>query len=142
MLRAAVQEAPANLLILGVTVLTSSDDETLRETGVADRVETQVMRLAELGVASGVRGVVASPLELTVLRQRFGSDLKIVTPGVRPAGAANAGDDQRRVLTPGEAIRAGADYLVIGRPIYGQPDPNAAAVRILEEMAEASAVGP
>ncbi len=135
MIRAAASEAPENLLLLGVTVLTSSDAGTLRETGVSDDVETQVMRLARLGVDHGLRGVVASPLEVVALRARFGDRLKIVTPGVRPAWATGGGDDQRRVMTPGEAIRVGADYLVIGRPISGDPDPKAAARRIAEETA-------
>lgn len=134
MLRAAAQEASGDMTLLGVTVLTSSDEQTLRETGVISGVEDQVLRLASLGVANGIRGVVASPLEVTALRARFGASLKIVTPGVRPAGAGGAGDDQRRVLTPGEAIGAGSDLLVIGRPIYGSPDPKEAALRIADEI--------
>lgn len=134
MLRAAAQEVPAKTTLLGVTVLTSSDEQTLRETGVAEGVEAQVLRLAALGVQSGIRGVVASPLEVTALRARFGASLTVVTPGVRPA-VASGGDDQRRVLTPGEAIAAGSDFLVIGRPIYGSPDPKEAALRIADEIA-------
>ncbi len=137
MLQAAAQEAPDRMTLLGVTVLTSSNEQTLRETGVTDSVDAQVLRLAGLGVESGLRGVVASPLELAALRGQFGGDLQIVTPGVRPAGGSGVGDDQRRVMTPGEAIRAGADFLVIGRPIYEQTDPRAAALQIAEEMTAA-----
>ena len=135
MLRAAVAQAPAELLLLGVTVLTSSDAGTLRETGVTDDPKSQVLRLADLAVANGLRGVVASPMEITALRERHGARLTIVTPGVRPAWLAGGQDDQRRVLTPGEAVRAGADYLVIGRPISAAPEPGDAARRIAEEIA-------
>lgn len=138
MLKAAVAEAPSETLVLGVSVLTSSDVGTLRETGVNDEVECQVLRLAQLGVASGLGGVVASPLETQALRHRFGDALKIVTPGVRPAESSGTPDDQRRVLTPAAAIRAGADYLVIGRPISAAKDPRAAAQRIAEELAGAA----
>ena len=135
MLRAAVAEAPPALRLLGVSVLTSSDAGTLRETGVNDEVPAQVLRLADLGVRSGLRGIVASPLEIGALRARFGRDLRLVIPGVRPGDATAKPDDQRRVMTPGDAIRAGANYLVIGRPITGDPDPRAAANRIAQEMA-------
>ncbi len=132
MLRAAAREAGGGLLLLGVTVLTSSDEATLREAGVAGSVEEQVLRLAALGVECGLRGVVASPLEIRALRGKLGDQLKIVTPGVRPASAGGAQDDQRRVMTPGEAVRAGADFLVIGRPITAQPDPRQAAQEIVD----------
>ncbi len=135
MLRAA-SKAANDLLLLGVSVLTSSDENTLYETGVHGPVNNQVMRLAGLGVDSGLRGVVASPQEIRALRERFGTGLTIVTPGVRPGWAG--ADDQRRVLTPAQALEAGADYLVIGRPITAQPDPAAAARRIVDEMAEAT----
>lgn len=134
MLRAAVRGADGKALVLGVSVLTSSTVETLRETGVAGSgVEDQVTRLGGLGVAAGVGGFVASPLEVTALRRAFGTGPRLVIPGVRPAGS-DAGD-QRRTMTPAEAITAGADHLVIGRPITGDPDPRAAAERILAEMA-------
>ena len=136
MLQAASAAAGGDMLVLGVTVLTSSDENTLRETGVASAVDEQVMRLAALGAASGLRGVVASPHEITSLREHFGSALTIVTPGVRPAWAS--GDDQRRVLTPGQAMAAGADYLVIGRPITAHADPAAAAARIIAEITESA----
>ena len=137
MVRAATAQA-GKLLLLGVSVLTSSDETTLRETGVNGDVAEQVMRLAQLGADCGMRGVVASPQEIVALRSRFGADLIIVTPGVRPAWAGGQ-DDQRRVLTPRQAVEAGADYLVIGRPISAQPDPAAAARRIIAEIDEACA---
>ena len=133
MVRAAAAETPAGTLLLGVSVMTSIDEATLRETGVADQVDTQVLRLARLGCECGVRGIVASPHEIASLRAEFGRAMTIVTPGVRPTWAS--GDDQRRVMTPGEAVRAGADYLVIGRPITASSDPRAAARRVAEEMA-------
>lgn len=142
MLRAAVRgAASAPTLpptVLGVSVLTSATAETLRETGVAAEddvgvaVETQVMRLARLGAAAGVGGFVASPWEVVALRREFGPGPRLVIPGVRPAGG-DAGD-QRRIMTPGEALAAGADQLVVGRPITGAADPRTAAERILEEM--------
>ena len=137
MLRAAAAQAPGGTLLLGVSVLTSIDEETLRETGVPDPVATQVRRLARLGYACGLRGVVASPHEIALLRAEFGDALTLVTPGVRPAWASS--DDQRRLMTPGEAVRAGADYLVIGRPITANGEPRAAAQRVAEEMAQAAA---
>ncbi len=134
MLRAAAAEAGSKLRLLGVSVLTSSDEQTLHETGVAGGVAEQVLRLAALGAAGGLRGVVASPHEIAVLRSRFGADLTIVVPGVRLLSAAAAPDDQRRVMTPRQALDAGADYLVIGRPITAQPNPRAAAEQIIREM--------
>ena len=136
MLRAAAAAAPANLLLLGVSVLTSSDAVTLRETGIVDEVDTQVLRLAQLGWENGIRGIVASPLETSALRRVHGDNLTIVTPGVRPDWSEIGQDDQRRVLTPGQAIRAGADHLVIGRPITQAADPRAAARRIAQEIAK------
>lgn len=123
--------------VLGVSVLTSSTEETLRETGVEHgSVADQVLRLARLGVTAGVGGLVASPLEIAPLRQAFGPGLRLVIPGVRPAWASvGLGDDQRRVLSPREALAAGADHLVIGRPITGAVDPRTAAGRVLEELA-------
>lgn len=116
-------------LILGVTVLTSLDRHGLHEVGVEDDVAGQVERLALLAVRSGLRGLVCSPLEITALRQMLPADMTLVTPGIRPDTAG--GDDQKRTLTPREAIDAGADWLVIGRPIIAAPDPLAAAERIL-----------
>ncbi|HWB59111.1 MAG TPA: orotidine-5'-phosphate decarboxylase, partial [Chthoniobacteraceae bacterium] len=119
-------------LILGVTVLTSSSRETLQETGVHGAVEDQVLRLAKLGVENGIRGVVASPQEISLLRQVFGKGLAIVTPGVRPEWAA--ANDQQRTLTPQAAVGAGADYLVIGRPITAHANPAEAARMIADEI--------
>ena len=135
MIEAAVAACPPELLLLGVTVLTSFDAESLRETGVQSGVEEQALRLAALGVESGVRGLVASPHELVALRSRLGIDVKIVTPGVRPAWAA--ADDQKRFTTPLEAIQRGADYLVVGRPVTAHAQPVEAARKIIDEIAAA-----
>jgi orotidine-5'-phosphate decarboxylase len=134
MVRAAVGARKNGMLLLGVTVLTSSTEDSLREIGVTETTTEQVLRLARLGVASGIDGVVASPREARVLREEFGEKIKIVTPGIRPVGADPG--DQKRFATPREAIDAGADYLVIGRPITAAPDPRAAVDRILEELAD------
>ena len=134
MIEAAVKGlGQSNSLILGVTVLTSSNRETLREVAVESEVADQVLRLAKLGVENGLRGVVASPLEIGLLRESLGKSLVIVTPGVRPAWSE--ANDQQRTMTPGEAVRAGADYLVIGRPITAHADPVEAVKKIAEEMA-------
>lgn len=132
MIEAAVRAASPEILLLGVTVLTSVNAATLRETGVDSPIEEQVLRLAQLGAESGIRGVVASPLELAPLRRAHGSKLKIVTPGIRPRGAA--ADDQKRALTPAEAFQEGADFLVIGRPITAAPDPRAALEQIVADV--------
>ena len=126
MIRAAAEGAEgSSALVLGVSVLTSSTRETLREIAVDAAVEDQVLRLARLGLENGVRGVVASPQEISLLRQVFNDQLAIVTPGVRPEWAA--ANDQQRTLTPRAAVLAGADFLVIGRPITGAEDPDHAA---------------
>ena len=132
MIRAAVTARKTDMLLLGVTVLTSSNDATLQETGVSSTTADQVLRLARLGVANGIDGLVASPQEARMLRREFGDKIKIVTPGIRPAGSEAA--DQKRIATPREAVEAGADYLVIGRPIAGAADPKAAARSILAEL--------
>ncbi len=132
MIEAALEGAPAEMLLLGVTVLTSADESVLRETGVATAVEEQVLRLAQLGVASGLRGLVASPHELPALRAAHGDRIKIITPGIRPAGAD--AHDQKRALTPAQALEAGADYLVIGRPITAAPDPRKALEQIVASL--------
>jgi len=120
-------------LLLGVTVLTSSNRDTLREIAVESEVADQVLRLARLGVDNGLRGGVASPLEIGLLRQWFTRDqLTIVTPGVRPAWAE--ANDQQRTMTPREAILAGADYLVIGRPITAHKNPVEAVEKIAGEI--------
>ncbi len=133
MIRAAAAGAgDSSVLVLGVTVLTSMSQETLREIAVESAVENQVLRLAKLALENGLRGVVASPQEVTLLRREIGKDLTIVTPGVRPSWAA--ANDQQRMLTPGDAMRAGADYLVIGRPITAHANPREAAKMILDEI--------
>ncbi len=134
MIEGAVAAKKSGMMLLGVTVLTSADNETLREIGVKSNVSEQVVRLAELGARAGLDGLVASPHEVRLLRERLGQSVKIVTPGVRPSWA-EAGD-QKRFLTPREAIQNGADYLVIGRPITGNVDPVEATQRILGEMAQ------
>ena len=133
MLKAAVEAKPPHLSLLGVTVLTSATQETLGEIGVTATLEDQVVRLAELGKNSGIDGLITSPHEVRLLRDRLGPEIILVTPGVRPAWAA--ADDQKRFTTPREALERGADYLVIGRPITADPDPRAAVERVLEEMA-------
>ena len=124
-------------ILLAVTILTSSDQETLRAVGIERPVEEMVPHLARLAQQAGLDGVVASPREVPLIRQVCGADFVIVTPGVRPAFAAV--DDQKRITTPQDAITAGADYLVVGRPIAKAAEPRAAATAILEEMAQALA---
>lgn len=138
----AVREEAARLgrpapLVLAVTVLTAINQQVLnRELGIPATMEEQVLRLAVLARAAGVDGVVASPREVAILRRELGPGFILVTPGVRPAWAA--ADDQTRYLTPGEAMAAGADYLVVGRPITRAPDPLEAARKIQAEMEEGS----
>lgn len=132
----AAQEALAGLpqrpLLIAVTVLTSMSAEDLSEVGVADAPADQVLRLARLTQQCGLDGVVCSAQEAAMLRADLGPDFRLVTPGIRPAGAETG--DQRRVMTPSEAIRAGASDLVIGRPITGAPDPLAALKNIQTEL--------
>jgi len=145
MLRAAVQAArsqeaaggPAGPKVLGVTVLTSIDPETLKtDLQVGMPLESFVPFLAKQAYAASCAGVIASPLEVAAVRQAVSDpDFLIITPGVRPAGADRG--DQARVMTPGEAIRSGASYLVIGRPIVGASDPVEAARSIAAEIAQA-----
>jgi orotidine-5'-phosphate decarboxylase len=120
--------------LIAVTVLTSMDAAALAETGVAVPLEDQVESLAALAEAAGLDGVVASPRETPALRARCGPAFTIVTPGIRGGAAAAARDDQERTMTAGEAMRAGASYIVVGRPIIGAPDPRGAAERIAEEI--------
>jgi orotidine-5'-phosphate decarboxylase len=119
-------------VVLGVTVLTSSDSSTLAEIGCEGNVGAQVERLANLAVKAGLRGLVCSPLEIADLRRILPAHIQLVTPGIR-MGAEKA-DDQKRTLTPREAIDAGANWLVIGRPIYAAENPRAAAEKILETL--------
>jgi orotidine-5'-phosphate decarboxylase len=134
MLRAAAQakhQAGASTLLLAVTVLTSLDDADLCASGVTGDAGTQVERLAALAVEAGVDGLVCSPREIARLRRILPATVKLVVPGIRPAGSA--GDDQKRVMTPNEALAAGADILVVGRPITSAPDPAAAARALLQD---------
>jgi orotidine-5'-phosphate decarboxylase len=119
-------------LILGVTVLTSFDSSELNEIGVQSDVARQVERLAELAVRAGLRGLVCSPLEVVGLRQLLPSHVQLVTPGIRAPGEASG--DQKRTLSPAEAIEAGADWLVMGRPICASSDPRAALERVLSSL--------
>jgi orotidine-5'-phosphate decarboxylase len=140
MMRAAEQSAQETArktgrpapLVLGVTVLTSMDAGTLSEIGWKSDVGKQVERLADLAVKAGLRGLVCSPLEIARLRQILPEEIKLVTPGIR-TGAEKA-DDQKRTLTPRQAIEAGADWLVIGRPIYAASNPREAAEKILGSL--------
>ncbi len=123
---------PDRPLLLAVTILTSSNEETLRGIGIDRPISVMVPKLAKLAKDAGMDGVVASPKEVGLIRDACGKDFAIVTPGVRPTFASQ--DDQKRVMTPGDALRSGADYLVIGRPISAAADPSAAANMIIEEM--------
>jgi orotidine-5'-phosphate decarboxylase len=147
MMRAAVEashetaqkEGQPPPTILGVTVLTSLQTRDLRTVGITLPVEEEVVQLASLAQQAGLDGVVASPLEIKPLREACGRDMVIVTPGVRPDKGRRLAkgpppDDQARVMTPAEAIKAGADYLVIGRPIREAADPLKAAQEILQEI--------
>ena len=142
MLKAAAEAAAQSAskpMVLAVTVLTSLSDADLSELGVAGSVATQVLRLGAIARNAGCGGLVASALEARELRLELGNDFAIVTPGVRPAGTAVG--DQARVLTPAEAIAAGATYLVVGRPILAAPDPSDAAGRIVQEIESALPTG-
>ena len=120
--------------ILGVTVLTSATEQTLREIGLADDVENQVLRLAKLGVEAEIDGVVASPHEIKTLRRQFGDKIKIVVQGIRPIWADLG--DQKRFMTPRQAVEAGADYIGIGRPITAHSSPHKAVAKILDEIGD------
>ncbi len=135
MLRAAVEAArqsPKPPLIVAVTVLTSLSDSDLQETGVSGRTVDHALVLATLARNCGCDGIVASPREARIIRQDLGAGFVIVTPGIRPGGSAT--QDQARVNTPAEAVAAGADYLVVGRPITEAADPARAARSIVQEI--------
>jgi orotidine-5'-phosphate decarboxylase len=140
MIRAAVDAAGdeahkhgiARPKVIAVTILTSIDQTALDEVGFGRTVEAQVLRLAELAVSAGADGVVCSPHEVAALRRELGAGAHLVVPGIRPAGGALG--DQKRVMTPSQAQAAGADVLVIGRPITEAPDPVAAAQGIAREL--------
>jgi len=129
---AAVAGMAARPLVVGVTVLTSMDADQLMAVGVSAGVEAHVQRLAALARECGLDGVVAAPTEAADLRARFPAPFRIVTPGIRMTDSAS--DDQRRFLTPATAIEAGADYIVVGRPITRAPDPLAALADIEREL--------
>lgn len=126
--RTALGPADRAPLLIAVTVLTSMDDKDLREAGIDVPADRLADRLAGLARESGCDGVVCSAREAAAMRKRFGDDFLLVTPGIRPAGSKP--DDQRRTMTPDEALRAGADYLVVGRPVTAAEDP-ASALRAL-----------
>ena len=135
---------PLRPKVIGVTILTSMDSATMREAGIAGPPSKRVVSLARLVKKAGLDGVVASPHEVRAIRRACGRDFLIVVPGVRPevgGGKTPKGrrktDDQARVATPAQAIRDGADYLVVGRPITAAPDPEAAARAVLDEIASA-----
>lgn len=138
--RAVEAAAGSQTTVLGVSVLTSASASTLAETGVTSDPPEQVARLVRLGAAAKIGGIVCSPLEIHTVREIVGRKCLIVTPGVRPAGADHG--DQSRVLTPGDAIRSGSDFLVIGRPILAAPDPANAFEAIESEVADAMARTP
>ena len=121
-------------LLIGVTVLTSMDDDTLRQVGVSRPLMEQVVTLAEMAKAAGLDGVVASPLETAAIRARCGADFLVVTPGIRGASAGADKNDQNRTMGPAEAVRAGASYIVVGRPIIAAADPRQAAEAIAREL--------
>ena len=118
-------------LVLAVTILTSLGEEDIREVGFDRTIPEQIAKLAKLAKDSGMDGVVASPLEIELIRETCGKDFKILTPGIRPAFAA--ANDQKRIATPAEALRKGADFLVIGRPITAAENRREAFLKILEE---------
>ncbi len=141
MMEAAAEAAGDDLTLLGVTVLTSMTASDLEDSWgrEVDSLEEEVVRLARLARGSGIGGVVASVREAAPIKHALGSDIVVVTPGIRLAG--DDAHDQARVSTPAEAVAAGADYLVIGRSVTQAPDPAEALRRVYEEMAGPSAVG-
>lgn len=121
-------------ILIAVTILTSIKEETLSEVGISETLAEEVKRLALLAKKSGLDGVVASPREIRLIKDACGEDFVVVTPGIRPSFASH--DDQKRVMTPREAVSAGADYLVVGRPITRAENPELAASMIAEEMCQ------
>jgi orotidine-5'-phosphate decarboxylase len=130
--REAIEAAPRRPILIAVTVLTSMADPDLAETGVSSSVDEQVLRLARLSVSAGADGVVCSAREVSLLRENIKQPCYLVTPGIRPKGADI--NDQIRIVTPADAIRAGSDYLVIGRPITQAVDPLQALMQIRDEV--------
>ena len=131
--REAIEKSSQSPLLIAVTILTSLSEEDIKEVGYMGTPAENVMRLATLASQSGMDGVVCSPKEVTTLRESLGNDFALVTPGIRPAGSA--ADDQRRTLTPAEAIAAGSSYLVIGRPITQADKPMGVLLTIESEIA-------
>jgi orotidine-5'-phosphate decarboxylase len=135
MLRAATEASAGRVNLLAVTVLTSLNDEDMRETGIPGRVADQVLRMAALAQSAGCQGIVTSPRESLLVRKSLGEGFAIVTPGIRPAGAET--HDQQRIATPAKAISNGASHIVVGRPITHAPDPAQAVQSIIAEMEQA-----
>lgn len=131
----AARETNPDMLLLGVTVLTSFDAEGLAKTGVRAEPKEQVLLLGKLAQDSGLNGLVCSPLEIEPLRAKLGGDIALVCPGIRPLGSD--ANEQKRIMTPSLAAKAGASYIVVGRPILKAPDPAKAARDILTELAKA-----
>ncbi len=137
MLQAAAQAGiESGILVVAVTVLTSLDADELAATGIPDTPEQQVRRLAALSQANGIAGVVCSGQEISPLREQCGTDFLLVVPGIRPAGSTD--DDQKRIMTPAQAAQAGADYIVVGRPVRNAEYPQKAAKGIQAELASAA----
>jgi orotidine-5'-phosphate decarboxylase len=136
---AAAQEAAksgkSRPYLLGVTVLTSLKEAELKDIGTFAPVTEQVLRLASLTKKAGLDGIVCAPQEIEIIKKELGKDFIVVTPGIRPAWAA--AHDQKRIMTPAEALKKGADYLVIGRPITAAPSPREAFLKIVEELKQA-----
>ena len=132
MMKRAKYAAGDKSKVIAVTILTSTDENALKKCGINVNIEDEVIKLAALAKEAGMDGVVASAKEASRIRKELGKDFLIVTPGIRPASAAS--DDQKRVATPREAIDAGADYKVVGRPVTGAPDPARAARDIIKEI--------
>jgi orotidine-5'-phosphate decarboxylase len=130
----ATKEGRRRPIVIGVTVLTSMDDATLGSIGVQRPLFEQVVTLARMAQDAGLDGVVASPQETAAIRAACGPDFSIVTPGIRGASAGTAKNDQSRTMGPAEAIKAGASYIVVGRPIIAATDPRAAAAAIVDEL--------
>jgi orotidine-5'-phosphate decarboxylase len=129
----ALKETDNPPLLIGVTVLTSMDESDLKELGISKSVNEQVEYLAKLAKSSGLKGVVCSAQEAKMLKAACGNDFKLMTPGIRPEGSSK--DDQRRTMTPAEAVTVGVDYMVIGRPITQSPNPAQAVENILASIA-------
>jgi orotidine-5'-phosphate decarboxylase len=132
MVRAAISAQSEGVLLVGVTLLTSVDERTLRDLGIVNKLGDQVLCLAQLGTQAGINALVASPHEVKLLRRAFGGATTLVVPGIRPAWSL--AEDQKRVMTPRATLEAGADYLVIGRPVIAQLKPREAVKAILGEL--------